>query len=51
MKTYYPTIEEFNMNPIEYIEKLVKEGAEKYGCIKIVAPKEFKPPLAFDMES
>lgn len=27
MKTYYPTPEEFRMNPIEYIEKLLREGA------------------------
>ena len=47
MKTYYPTAEEFG-TPINFIEKLYKEGASKYGCIKIVPPKEFTPPLAFD---
>lgn len=47
MKTYYPTKEEF-ISPIKFIEKLYKEGAHKYGCIKIVPPKDFKPPLAFD---
>jgi hypothetical protein len=47
MKTYYPTVEEF-ISPIDYIEKLFKEGAPQYGCIKIVPPKEFRPPLAFD---
>jgi hypothetical protein len=48
MKTFYPTLEEFNMNPIEYIEKIYREGASQYGCVKIVPPKEFNPPLAFD---
>ena len=47
MKTYHPTLEEFS-TPINYIEKLYKEGAHKYGCIKIVPPKEYRPPLAFD---
>lgn len=28
MKTFYPTEEEFKLNPIEYIEKLYKEGAD-----------------------
>ena len=47
MKTYYPTSDEFK-SPIDYIEKLVREGADQYGCIKIIPPKEFSPPLAFD---
>lgn len=50
MMTYFPTREEFN-SPIEYIEKLIQQGAQKYGCIKIVPPEEFKPALAFDVES
>jgi hypothetical protein len=48
MKTFYPTVEEFGRSPIDYFEKLFKEGAAQYGCIKIVPPKEFRPPLAFD---
>lgn len=47
MKTFYPSSEEF-VNLIDYIEKLYKMGASKYGCIKIIPPKEFRPPLAFD---
>jgi hypothetical protein len=27
MKTYYPTVEEFSKSPIDYFEKLFKEGA------------------------
>lgn len=50
MKTYYPTVEEFK-SPIDYIEKLFKEGANLFGCIKIIPPKEFRPPLAFDQFS
>lgn len=50
MKTYHPTEEEFK-NPIAYIEQLFAEGAQKYGLIKIVPPKDFKPTLAFDQFS
>lgn len=53
MPVFYPTSEEFR-NPIDYIEKLMqKDGADiaQYGCIKIVPPTEFKPPLAFDIGS
>lgn len=31
-----------------YIDSLAKEGM-KYGCIKIVPPASFKPPLAFNI--
>ena len=48
--TFYPSSEEF-VHLIDYIEKLHKEGASKYGCIKIIPPKEFRPPLAFDQFS
>ena len=27
IKTYFPTEDEFSLNPINYIEKLYKEGA------------------------
>ena len=51
MKTFYLTEEEFNMNPIDFIEKLYKEDVAKYGCIKLVPPKSFKPPMAFNLKS
>lgn len=51
MKTFYPTEAEF-AKPLVYIEKLQQsEGANKYGCVKIVPPASFKPSVAFDMES
>ena len=50
MKVYRPTKEEFK-NPIDYFEKLFLEGAGKYGCVKIIPPKDFKPPFAFDRGS
>lgn len=28
MKTFYPTEEEFKLNPIEYIETLFRQGAD-----------------------
>ena len=48
MKVYYPTMEEM-MNPIEYIERIYREGASEYGCVKLKPPAEFRPPCAFDM--
>lgn len=53
MPVFYPSTEEFR-NPIDYIEKLMEvDGANiaQYGCIKIVPPSHFKPPLAFDINS
>ena len=51
MKTFRPTESEFR-DPISYIERLMYlEDAAKYGCIKIIPPNSFKPPLAFDMAS
>ena len=47
MKAFYPTEEEF-LEPIIYIEKLFKEGASKYGCVKIIPPSSFKPPYSFN---
>lgn len=51
MMVYYPTEQEFK-DPIEYMDMLFnKEEAWRYGTIKIVPPKSFKPTVAFDMKS
>ena len=51
MPIFRPTEEEFK-SPIDYIEKLYHEmKVYQYGCIKVIPPDSFKPPLAFDMES
>ena len=48
MPVFHPTEEEFQ-NPIDYVEKLLKdEQAHLFGCVKIVPPESFKPPNAFD---
>lgn len=50
MKVFYPTEEEF-LKPMLYIDRLMDQGVTKYGCIKIVPPKSFSPPFAYDMFS
>ena len=51
MPVFKPSEEEF-ANPIDYFEKLYHQHeAAKYGCVKVIPPPSFKPPLAFDMES
>lgn len=42
--TFYPTIEEFEGNPLDYIEKIRSIG-ERYGIIKIVPPAGWNPPF------
>lgn len=50
MPVFRPTEQEFK-NPIDYIESLSKHKVQQYGCIKIIPPKSFSPPCAFDMNS
>jgi len=48
--TFFPTVEEFQGNPLHYIES-IKPIAEKYGICKIVPPKGWNPPFCVDMKS
>lgn len=43
-KTYYPTAEQFS-DPFTYVNSIRKNGVH-YGVIKIVPPKNFKPPFS-----
>jgi JmjC domain, hydroxylase/jmjN domain/C5HC2 zinc finger len=40
---FYPTVEEFQLNPIQYIEQKVRPIAEQYGICKIVPPVGWNP--------
>ena len=40
--TFYPTLEDFEGNPIDYIEK-IRPIAERYGICKIVPPEGWNP--------
>lgn len=42
--TFFPTVEEFEGNPLHYISK-IRPIAEKYGICKIVPPKQWNPPF------
>lgn len=42
--TFYPTVEEFEGNPLTYISK-IRPQAEKYGFCKIVPPEGWNPPF------
>jgi len=51
MPVLRPTEEEFR-SPIDYIEKIfIQEKMIKYGTVKIIPPKSFKPLLCFDTNS
>jgi len=51
MPVFRPTEEEFR-SPFEYIEKIfIEEKMTKYGTVKIIPPKSFKPSLCFDTNS
>mmetsp|Transcript_33088 Transcript_33088/g.76253 ORF Transcript_33088/g.76253 Transcript_33088/m.76253 type:complete len:120 (-) Transcript_33088:81-440(-) len=42
--TFYPTIEEFSVNPLVYIDS-ISPIARKFGICKIVPPKGWNPPM------
>jgi hypothetical protein len=42
--TFYPSVEEFEGNPLTYISK-IRSQAEKYGICKIVPPEGWNPPF------
>lgn len=48
--TFFPTVEEFSGNPLEYINS-IRPLAEKFGICKIVPPKGWDPPFCVDMKS
>jgi histone demethylase JARID1 len=41
--TFYPSIEEMEGSPLEYIEK-IRPIAQQYGIVKIKPPKGWNPP-------
>jgi hypothetical protein len=42
--TFYPTIEDMEGNPLDFVEK-IRPQAQKYGICKIVPPKGWNPPF------
>jgi jmjN domain len=42
--TFYPTVEDMEGNPLDYVEK-IRSQAEKYGICKISPPKGWNPPF------
>lgn len=47
--TFYPTIEDFSGDPLEYLET-IRHEAEKYGIAKIVPPKGWNPPFGLNVD-
>ena len=45
---FYPTKEDFEGNPLEYVEK-IRPVAEKYGICKIVPPPGWNPGSTYGM--
>ena len=46
---FYPTEEEWNKNPFEYIEHITDNGnAKDYGICKIVPPENWRPEFSLD---
>ena len=41
---FFPTVQEFQGNPLHYIEK-IRPVAEQYGICKIVPPAGWNPPF------
>ncbi len=41
---FYPTVEDFQGSPLDYIKK-IRPTAEKYGICKIVPPQGWDPPF------
>jgi len=48
--SFFPTIEEMEGNPLDYVEK-IRPQAQKYGICKIVPPKGWSPPFCVGMQS
>jgi len=49
--TFYPTVEDMEGSPLEYIEK-IRPVAQKYGICKIKPPQGWKPPpVCADMDT
>jgi len=45
---FYPTVEDFQGNPLQYVEK-IRPIAEKYGMCKIVPPPGWNPGSCYGM--
>lgn len=43
---FFPTVEDFQGNPLEYVER-IRPQAEKYGICKIVPPPGWNPGSSF----
>lgn len=48
--SFFPTIEDMEGNPLDYVEK-IRPHAQKYGICKIVPPAGWSPPFCVDMGS